>query len=423
MNHFERRGDHYYCEGVPLAKLADAVGTPAYIYSRATLERHARRLRDAFAEYPTLACFAVKANSNLSLLNMIFNEGYGADLVSMGELERALKAGVKPDTIVFSGVGKRLDEIQRALQVGILSFNVESAYELETISSAARALNKVAPICLRVNPNIDAKTNEKIATGLYSTKFGLPETELSELLTRIRGDKHLSMVGMACHIGSQIVELSPLREAAQRMAEISRGLQAQGLPLKLLNMGGGLGIRYRDETPPSLEDYAKTLLEAVRPTGLKLVIEPGRVLIGNVGVLLTRVQGVKRTSVRHFVVLDAAMNDLVRPSLYEAYHEIEPVRAPGTTAVNVTCDFVGPICETGDYLGKNREVPLPSAGDLFLIRGAGAYGSSMASQYNSRPRAPEVLVDGDSFRVIRPREDLSSLWTSEIPALDAGSKP
>lgn len=418
MDHFQIRDDVYFCEDLALPELAKAVGTPAYIYSKATLVRHARRLREAFASYPTLPCFAVKANSNLSVLNLLFREGYGADLVSLGELERALAAGVKPDTIVFSGVGKRVDEIERALQVGIMSFNVESPYELDAISAAAKIAGKVANVCLRINPNIDAKTNEKIATGLYSTKFGLPEADLPALVARIKADKHLSLIGLACHIGSQITEIGPLRDAAHRMAEISRNVQALDVDLKLLNMGGGLGIRYLDETPPSLEEYARTLIDAARPTGLKLVIEPGRVLVGNIGVLLTKVIGVKRTPERHFIVLDAAMNDLLRPSLYEAYHEIEPVKTPSTKATRVICDFVGPICETGDYLGKNRSAALPQEGDLFMIRGAGAYGSSMASQYNSRPRAPEVMVDGCSFHIVKPREKLASLWADELACLE-----
>lgn len=417
MDHFLLKNDVYHCEDVPLPELAAQVGTPAYVYSEATLTRHCRRFLDAFKSYPTLACFAVKALSNLSVLNRIAQEGFGADLVSRGELERALLAGVKPEKIVFSGVGKTDDEIQRALDVGILMFNVESGYELDRIGELAQRKKTTARVALRVNPNIDAKTNEKISTGLYTTKFGLPEDELPALLGRIKRQGSLKLAGIGCHIGSQITELSPLGDAARRMAEIAQGVMAQGHKLEFLDMGGGLGIRYKDEQPPSLEDYAQTVIEAIAPTGLKLIVEPGRVLVGNVGVLLTRVIGVKKTPARHFVVVDAAMNDLIRPTLYDSYHDILPVKTPARGEAEVLCDFVGPVCETGDFLGKGRTLPLPKEGDLVMIRGCGAYASSMASQYNSRPRAPEVMVSGSTSRVIRPRETLESLWSGELDGL------
>ncbi len=417
MDHFLLKNDVYHCEDVPLPKLAAEIGTPAYVYSDATLTRHCRHFLDAFKSYPTLACFAVKALSNLSVLNRIAAEGFGADLVSRGELERALLAGVKPEKIVFSGVGKRDDEIERALDVGIMMFNVESGYELDRIAHLAKAKGKVASIALRVNPNIDAKTNEKISTGLYTTKFGLPEDELPELLGRIKNQKSLMLAGLGCHIGSQITELSPLGDAARRMAEIAKAIIAQGHALKYLDMGGGLGIRYKDEQPPSLEDYAQTVIKAVAPTGLHLIVEPGRVLVGNIGVLLTRVIGVKKTPARHFVVVDAAMNDLIRPTLYDSFHDILPVKVPAKGQPEVLCDFVGPVCETGDFLGKGRTLPLPKEGDLVMVRGCGAYASSMASQYNSRPRAPEILVTGATHRVVRTRETLESLWAGELDAL------
>lgn len=422
MDHFLEKNGVYHCEDVALPKLAAEIGTPAYVYSEATLVRHCRNFLAAFKSYPTTACFAVKSLSNLSVMQRIFAEGFGADLVSIGELERALLAGAKPDQIVFSGVGKKDDEIIRALDVGILMFNVESPFELDRIASLAKARGKVAGVALRVNPNIDAKTNEKISTGLYTTKFGLPEEELPPLLARIAQDKHLSLAGIGCHIGSQITELGPLGDAARRMAEIAQGILAQGHKPKCLDMGGGLGIRYRDEQPPSLEDYARTLIKAVAPTGLSLIVEPGRVLVGNIGILLTRVIGVKKTPARHFVIVDAAMNDLIRPSLYESFHEILPV-TPRTQAPEVLCDVVGPVCETGDFLGKGRTLPLPEEGDLLAVRGCGAYASSMASQYNSRPRAAEVLVQGGGFRVVRPRETLESLWASELAQLDAKGRP
>jgi diaminopimelate decarboxylase len=419
LDHFLYRDGHAFCEDVPLATLAEKVGTPAYVYTRATLRRHCREFRRAFAAHPTLPCFAVKANSNLAVLKDILAEGFGADLVSLGELERALAAGARPAELVFSGVGKRPDEIARALRVGLLSFNVESPAELELIATLAGEAGVVAPVALRLNPDIDAKTNEKIATGLYTTKFGLPEGDLPALATRIAQDKRLSLVGLACHIGSQILDIAPLAKAASRLAEQAQTLKTAGHRLSFVNMGGGLGIRYRDEKPPALDDYARALIGAVAPTGLRLLLEPGRVVAGNAGILLARVILVKRTPVRTFIILDAAMNDLIRPSLYDAWHAIEPESTKGTGAEAV-CDFVGPVCETGDYLGKERRVKIPAAGDLFMIRGCGAYGASMASQYNTRPRAPEVLVDGDRWQIVRPRETLDDLLGPERAALAEG---
>ena len=418
MDHFNYRAGRLYCEEIPLENLARDCGTPLYVYSRATLLRHCLALIDAFAKYPTMACFAVKSNSNLSVMKAIFATGMGADLVSVGELERALLAGADPKKIVFSGVGKRDDEIARALSVGIHAFNVESHYELETLIRLANAMGKNARVSLRVNPNIDAKTNEKIATGLYSTKFGLTEAELLPLCRMMANDRRVKLVGIGCHIGSQITELGPLNDAAQRMAQLASDLRKSGFPLESLDLGGGLGIRYKDEEPPSLTAYADTVIKHVAPTGLKLIIEPGRVLVGNCGVLLSRVIGVKATPDRHFIVLDAAMNDLIRPSIYDAYHDIVPVKSDANAvSKKELCDFVGPVCETGDFLGKDRIEHLPAADDLFAVRGAGAYGSSMASQYNSRPRAAEVMVDGAKWTVVRPRETLASLWKEELEAL------
>lgn len=419
MDHFHYVNGIATCEEVPLPRIAEAVGTPAYIYSAATLRRHCRRFAQAFSRYDALPCFAVKANSNLSVLAEIFASGFGADIVSVGELERALLSGAKPKEIVFSGVGKREDEIRRGLEAGILSFNVESEAELSLVARIAAERSDVAPVSLRVNPNIDAKTNPKIATGLHSTKFGIPEDVALQLIDKVGASPALKLVGLACHIGSQITDLTPLKEAAQRMVGLAQGAQQRGHELKLINMGGGLGIRYRSETPPELEDYAETLIREVKPTGLRLLVEPGRVVAGNSGILLSRVLGLKQTPAKTFVVCDAAMNDLTRPTLYDSYHEILPVReaaAPDESASPV-CDYVGPICETGDILGQDRPCPTLEAGEFIYVRGCGAYAAAMASQYNSRPRAPEVLVDGDEFFVIRPRETLESLWAGEKAAL------
>lgn len=417
MSPFFYRDGQYACEGLPLAQLARDVGTPTYIYSQAAIASRCQELIQAFAGYPSLICYAVKANSNLSIIREVARHGIGADLVSVGELERALTVGVEPHKIVFSGVGKTVAEIRRALAARILFFNVESSFELDILSEVARDLGVVAAVSLRVNPNIDAKTNAKIATGLSTTKFGLPESDLPTLAARIQKDPHLNLVGIACHIGSQITDLTPLERAGCRMADLAHALQRQGHKLTYLDLGGGLGIRYHEETPPSIQEYAQTLLAAARSTGLTLVIEPGRSIIGNAGILLTKVIGVKRTPDRHFVVIDAAMNDLIRPTLYEAYHDVVPVEEKSTTTERALCDFVGPVCETGDYLAKDRLTLPPKAGDLLAIRSCGAYGASMASQYNSRPRPAEVLVSGANWQTIRPRETLESLWESELLAL------
>ena len=417
MDAFPYVNRQLHCEDTPLEQIAAAVGTPAYVYSRSALVERCQALINAFASHSTMACFAVKSNSNLSILSEIFAQGLGAYLVSIGELERALAAGANPRKIVFSGVGKQDIEIERGLEVGIFTFNVESAYELEQIARLAKARQLIAPVSLRINPNIDARTNQKIATGLYTTKFGLPENELEDMVARIRSLPSLRFVVLACHIGSQIIDIAPLREAAKRMCDLSIKLLHSGIPLACIDLGGGLGICYDHESPPSFDLYAKELLAAVKPTGLPLVIEPGRAIVGNAGILLTRVIGVKQTPIKHFVVVDAAMNDLTRPTLYDAYHAIDLVSKPSQTARPVVCDFVGPICETGDYLAKDRSLPLPMHGELIAIRSCGAYASSMASHYNTRPKLPEIMVDGAKFRVIRPRETLSSLWSSELAAL------
>lgn len=419
MSTFRYLNKILHCEDVSIEALVRAVGTPTYIYSQKEISSRCQELIKGFSSYPTLICYAVKANSNLSILREIGRHGIGADLVSVGELERALTVGINPQRIVFSGVGKTPFEMERALKAGILFFNVESTFELESLSQIARSLGVTAPVSLRINPNIDAKTNAKIATGLYSTKFGLPEHDLPLLADLIARDPHLELVGIACHIGSQIVELAPLEKASQRMADLATALINRGHSLKYLDLGGGLGIRYHDENPPSVQSYAQTLIAAAKKTGLTLVIEPGRSIMGNAGILLTQVIGIKRTPDREFVVIDAAMNDLIRPTLYEAYHDIVPIVDPENETTKILCDFVGPVCETGDYIAKNRYFVPCQAGDLLAIRSCGAYGWSMASQYNSRPRPAEILVSGSVWSTVRPRESLDSLWESELQALSA----
>lgn len=411
MDYFNFRAGEAYAEHVPLKKLAAHFGTPLFVYSKTTLVRHCRKLVEAFAAYPTSACFAVKANSNLAFLKEIFNQGLGADIVSLGELKRSLLAGVDAENIVFSGVGKKDEEIHAGLDAGILSFNVESEFELENIARIAASSNQQAPISLRINPNIDAGTDPKITTGLHTTKFGISEDQASRLVRRIRESSHLNLVGLACHIGSQITELGPLRAASRRMAALSREILAEGFQLKLLNMGGGLGIRYGREQPPKLDEYASTLIENVKDVGLRLVIEPGRVIAGNSGVLLTEVIGVKSTPAKNFVVVDAAMTELVRPAFYGAYHEILTVDQKENDAT--LYDVVGPVCESSDVLGIERRFVEPKKGDLMFIRGCGGYAAAMASNYNSRPRPAEVMIDGDKVTLIRKRESLDDLWRLE----------
>ena len=416
MDHFIYRDREFYCEDVALRNIAREVGTPTYVYSKATLVRHLVHLKEAFASYPTLPCFAVKANGNLSLLREIFSHGFGADIVSVGELERVARAGAKMNEVVYSGVGKRKEELIAAIERGILSINIESAFEVDGIEAIAAERGIKANVSLRVNPNIDAKTHPKITTGLLSSKFGLTEDEMLHLATRISNSSHLELVGIACHIGSQMLDLSPMRDAATKMVTLAQKLQQNGHALQFMSFGGGLGIRYHNEQPPSMSAYASTLIEAIRPTGLRLVVEPGRVLVGNCGILLTQILGIKRTPQKSFMIVDGAMNDLIRPSLYDAYHEILPVQTSPNEGEKF--DVVGPVCESGDFLGRDRTLPSCAAGEFLAIKSAGAYGASMASNYNSRPRAAEVLVDGAGYRVIRSRENIDTLLHNEALVVD-----
>ncbi len=399
-----------------LHDIAGKVGTPAYIYSADVLRNRIKEFNSAFSGYPTTLCFAVKSLSNLSILKMIFSDGFGADIVSGGELERAITAGVSPSKVVFSGVGKQPEEISKALDYGIRMFNVESPWEIEVIAEIARSKKVKARIALRINPNIDAQTNAKISTGLYSTKFGLPETELPELLAAIKSHPELQLTGLACHIGSQITDIKPLAAAAEKMAHLAISVREQGFPLQYLDLGGGLGIQYHNENPPSIAAYSEPLIRAAKRANLELIIEPGRALVGNTGILLTKVVGIKKTPSKHFIVVDAAMNDLIRPTLYGSYHEISAVTSSSSND-KVVCDFVGPICETGDFIAQDRSVCLPEVGGLYAIESCGAYGSAMASHYNSRPKAAEVLVEGASYRIIRKREELRDIWAAELSEL------
>jgi diaminopimelate decarboxylase len=411
MNHFIAKNGALHAEGVSLERLAEQVGTPAYVYSRATLERHVRVLREAFGGPKRLICYAVKASSNVALLRLFAQRGLGFDIVSGGELARVLKAGGSPSRTVFSGVGKTKDEMAQALRAGILMFNVESAAELDALDEVGRRLKKRAPFALRVNPNVDARTHRYIATGLKTSKFGVPLAEALELYHRARSMKGVRAIGLDCHIGSQLTELAPVREAVGKIAGLFRELNAQGLGLTHLDVGGGIGIRYTNENPPSLAAWARAVQEPLRGLDATLVLEPGRVIVGNAALLLTRVLYLKRSKKKSWVIVDAGMNDLLRPALYEAHHDIVPVR-PRRGAREVL-DVVGPVCESSDVLGSARHLPPLREGDLLAVMTAGAYGMAMSSNYNSRPRPPEVLVDGRRFRVVRRRESYDDLWNGE----------
>ena len=411
MDHFNYRDGRLYAEDVPLADIAARCGTPTYVYSRATLERHWRAFDNALAGRPHLICYAVKANSSLAVLALFARLGSGFDIVSGGELERVLKAGGDPRTIVFSGVGKSAAEMQRALQVGIRCFNVESEPELERLNAVAATLGKRAPVSLRVNPDVDAGTHPYISTGLKENKFGIDIAIADEVYARAAALPNLDVVGVDCHIGSQLTQVTPFVDALARVLALVDRLTARGIAIKHLDLGGGLGIRYRDEDPPEPREYLAPILAAIGARDVEIMLEPGRAIVGNAGVLLTRVEYLKHTAHKDFAIIDAAMNDLLRPSLYGAWQAIVPVQPRHDTPPRVY-DLVGPVCETGDFLGKDRELAL-QPGDLLAVRSAGAYGFSMSSNYNSRPRAAEVMVDGDQIHVVRERETLDDLWRGE----------
>lgn len=411
MNHFSYRDGQLFAEDVDLSRLAGEVGTPCYVYSRATLERHWHAFDTVFAGYEHLICYAVKANSSLAVLNVLARLGSGFDIVSVGELERVLAAGGDASKVVFSGVGKTADEMRRALEVGIHCFNVESSAELERLNAVAGEMGRRAPVSLRVNPDVDAKTHPYISTGLKENKFGIDIGEAVTVYQQAAQMPHLDVIGVDCHIGSQLSEITPFVDALDRLLVLIDELAALGIQLKHVDIGGGLGISYRDETPPSPEEYARAVLAPIRDRGLEVILEPGRAIAGNAGILLMRVEYLKPGEEKNFAIVDAAMNDLLRPALYSAWQDIIPVQ-PRSKGEARVYDVVGPICETGDYLGKDRDLNIEE-GDLLAVRSAGAYGFSMSSNYNTRPRAAEVMVDGDQYHTVRQREVLADLWRNE----------
>ena len=417
MHNFEYRQGELYCEQVPISQIAKEVGTPCYIYSHATLIRHVRAYDSAFTNIPHLIAFAMKANSNLAILRLMAKEGSGVDIVSGGELFRALKAGVPASKIVFAGVGKNAEEIRDALKADILMFNVESSAELHALNDVAASLGKKARVALRINPDIDPKTHPYISTGLKKSKFGIAADRAVEEFTLASSLRHIEVVGVHAHIGSQLTDVTPFVESLKKVIKLVETLKGQGINIRYLNIGGGLGITYSDEKPPLPQELADALSPLVKDLNLTLVMEPGRVIVGNAGILVTKALYEKIGESKRFIIVDAAMNDLIRPSLYSAYHDIRPVSEVLLTRPKHAVDVVGPICESGDFLAKDRTLPEVKPGDLLAVMSAGAYGFVMASNYNSRPRVPEVLVKDGEVHVIRTRESYDDLVKGEtIPA-------
>lgn len=410
MDFFEYKNNRLCAEDVDLQALAQEYGTPAYVYSRATLERHWKAFDDALGERPHLVCYAVKANSSLAVLNVLARLGSGFDIVSVGELHRVLKAGGEASRVVFSGVGKRRDEMKVALQAGIRCFNVESEAELEVLNQVAGELGVQAPVSLRVNPDVDAQTHPYISTGLKENKFGIAHDQAVAVYERASAMAHINLQGIDCHIGSQLTHVEPFVDALKRVLELIDQLSTKGIELHHLDLGGGLGICYRDETPPSPTEQIQALMAELGDRQLEILIEPGRSIAGNAGILLTEVLYLKHTEEKNFAIIDAAMNDLMRPALYSAWQAIVPVLPH--TGEGQLYDLVGPVCETGDFLGKDRQLMLQQ-GDVLAVKSSGAYGFSMSSNYNTRPRAIELMVDGDSVHVIRRRETLDQLLEGE----------
>lgn len=410
MDHFHYQNGELFAENVAAAAIAEQYGTPAYVYSRATLERHWRAFDDAFAGQPHLVCYAVKANSNLAVLNVLARLGSGFDIVSAGELARVLAAGGRADRTVFSGVGKTADEIAYALEQNIRCFNVESIAELERINQVAGDLGKVAPVSIRVNPDVDAETHPYISTGLKENKFGIDINLAPAVYQQAAAMPNLQVIGVDCHIGSQLTKVTPFVDALQRVLMLIDELAANGIEIHHLDIGGGLGIQYKDETPPTPAEYAAAMQDLLKDRQLQILMEPGRAIAGNAGILLTKVEYIKASDDKRFAIVDAAMNDLLRPALYQSWMAIDAVKPRNTESFSY--DIVGPVCETGDFLGKDRQLAIES-GDLLAVRSAGAYGFTMSSNYNSRPRAAEIMVDGEQAFVVRERETIDSLYQGE----------
>jgi diaminopimelate decarboxylase len=411
MDYFNYRNNELFAEDVAVQDIVYQYGSPCYIYSRATLERHWQAFELAFGDHPHLICYAVKANSNIALLNLLARSGSGFDIVSLGELERVIGAGGDAEKIVFSGVGKREDEILAALNIGIRCFNIEVSGELDRINRLSGRLGVIAPVSFRVNPDVDAKTHPYISTGLKENKFGIDIKQALIEYRRAAAMPHIDVIGIDCHIGSQLTETRPFLDALDKILDLVAVLKADGIHLHHLDLGGGLGIRYNEEQPPEPAEYISAVLERLGNTDFEILLEPGRAIVGNAGILVTQVEYLKPTAHKNFAIVDAAMNDLVRPSLYSAWQEIIPVNLQ-SNAPEQHWDIVGPVCETGDFLGKDRALRL-SQGDLLAIRSSGAYGFSMSSNYNSRPRVAELMVDGNQVYLIRDRENIAQLWAGE----------
>ncbi len=408
---FHYKNDTLFVENVSLQKLAQDFGTPLYVYSRTELENRWLAFDQAFGNQPHLVCYAVKTNSNIAVLNVLAKLGAGFDIVSQGELERVLRAGGEPSKVVFSGVAKQSSEIERALEVGIRCFNIESHAELDRIQAVAERMDKIANVSIRVNPDVDAKTHPYISTGLKDNKFGVDINTAPELYADACACSHVNPIGIDCHIGSQLTEIRPFVDALERVLALKEQLAEVGIDIHHLDLGGGLGIQYTDETPPPISDYIQALINKLNDSSVEVIIEPGRAIAGNAGVLLTEVEFLKPTEHKNFAIIDAAMNDLIRPALYQAYQEILPV-SPREDGMDAKWDIVGPVCETGDFLGKDRQLNL-KAGDLLAVMSSGAYGFTMSSNYNTRPRAAEILVQNEQAWLIRPRETYEELMGSE----------
>jgi diaminopimelate decarboxylase len=411
MEAFTYRNGQLYAEDIPLSEIARQFGTPCYVYSGKAIEEAWRDFAQAFGHYPHLICYAVKANSNLAILNLLARLGSGFDIVSVGELERVLRAGGDPARVVFAGVGKRIDEMQRALETGIRCFNIESAAELERLNQVAAKMGLSAPVSIRVNPDVDAKTHPYISTGLNQNKFGIAMHDALDIYIQAARMEHIEIRGVSCHIGSQLTSMEPLLNALDRLLGLVDTLERKDIGIEYLDIGGGLGIRYRDETPPSPSAYARAIMARLQDRPYEIIVEPGRAIVGNSGVLLTRIEYLKHTGRREFAIVDAAMNDLLRPALYNSWQDIVPVE-PRLAGKPRVYEVVGPICESGDFLGRERMLCV-EAGDLLAIRSAGAYGFSMSSTYNSRPRAAEVMIVGDQAYLIRERDSVHDLMAGE----------